>query len=80
MFVGAIAQGRIAAALAFLWIGIGLFVYAFRPSGATSDGRFRFSIADILWLTALVALSLGILSNQQRITKWIGGDQNSGSK
>ena len=77
MVLGFAAQGQLAAAVACLWVVAGLIIFAFRPTGGEEDRRIRFSIADLAMLTALIALSLGILSNQDRIARWMNADSSN---
>ena len=58
-----------------LWIASGLIVFAFRPTGSELDGRIRFTIADLILLTALISLSLGVLANQKAIVHWISAKE-----
>lgn len=75
MVLGSVAQGQLAAAVVCLWVASGLIVFAIRPTGSEEDRRVRFSITDLALLTALIALSLGILSNQEAIADWIKVNQ-----
>jgi hypothetical protein len=80
MVLGFTAQGQLAAAVACLWVVAGMVVFAFRPTGGERDRRIRFSLADLVLLTTLIAVSLGILSNQARIAEWLKIDASSRSE
>jgi len=71
MTAGFVAQGLIAAAVAAVWGGSLLFLLAFRPYDATWASRFRFTLSDLILLTTLAALSLGVLYYQKPISEWI---------
>jgi hypothetical protein len=77
MVLGFVAQGQLSAAVVCVWVASGLIVVAFRPTGSEENRRIRFSIADLVLLTALIALSLGVWSNQDTIARWINADSSN---